>query len=104
MFEAARDRANGIGDSFLASRAVGFEHKAIKAKHGRAAVRVGIEAAFDRVKSIASEQRAQLPMRAGGKLAFEHQKDAHGKALAGLQHDIADKTIANDNFDPAFEQ
>src|SRR5262245_21814083 len=43
-------------------------------------------------------------MRTGGQLAFEHRKDADSKALARLEHNVPDESVAHDHFDTALEQ
>src|SRR5436190_19981969 len=81
-----------------------LEHRALETEQGCATVGFRIHLAFDRAKCILSQQCPELSMRAGRQLAFEHRENSDGKALASFQNDVADKPIANHNFDFASEK
>ncbi len=104
MVNGLGGNADGAGDSPFAGRPVGLHDGAIETQKRCAARGLRVHPAFDGPESVLGQEATKLASGIDRQLAFEHGKDAYRQALASLEDDVADESIAHDDFDAALKQ
>ena len=90
-------------ESHLVCGSVALENQATQAQQCRAVVTAVIHTALERSQHRVGNQGCQLGQRVARKLFLQEPDDHAGQTFAGLQRDVADKSVANDDVDRALE-
>ena len=76
----------------------------LKPSNGAPPIDFRVHAPADGAKGILGQQRSEPSPRVGHKFPLEHREESQRQTLAGLEHDVAHKTIADHHIHMILEK
>lgn len=96
--------ADAVEDGFFVGRPMAYDADAADAEEGGAAVLGVVEALLPGLEGLLGEESADLRSDGGAQVFAEGGADEFGQAFAGLEGDVADEAVADDDVGAAIEE
>jgi hypothetical protein len=94
--------ADGVAEALGGRAAVALHDDAVQAQQGAAVDGAGVDLLAHGLERRHGDQRAHLGLDAGGQSLFQQGRDEPGRALGGLERDIAGEAVGDDHVDRAL--